>query len=67
MYDAGTPQPVFPMRFENLEGWDWERGGRGVNGRGQMYTCGQFMIMFGKNHHKYSKGIVLQLKKLKCS
>ena len=30
MYDAGTPKPVFPVLYKNLEGWDWERGGRGV-------------------------------------
>ena len=40
-------------------GETWERGS---NGKGQMYTCGQFMMMFSKKHHKYCKGIVLQLK-----
>ena len=29
---------------------------------GHMYTCGQFMLMYGKNHHNIV--IILQLKEL---
>ena len=36
-------------------GWDGEGGGRGVWDGGHMYTCGWFMLMYGKNHHKIVK------------
>ena len=29
------------------------KGGSG--GRGHIYSCGQFMLMYGKNHHNISK------------
>ena len=38
-----------------------EGGGRGIQDRGgHIYTCGQFMLMYGKNHHNIV--IILQLK-----
>ena len=27
-----------------------------------MYTCGQFMLMYGKNHHNTVKVVILQFK-----
>ena len=36
-------------------GWDGEGGGRGFWDGGHMYTCGWFMSMYGKNHHKIVK------------
>ena len=46
MHEAGHPKLVF---CDNPEGWGGEGGGRGVqDGRGHMYTCGQFMLMYGK-------------------
>ena len=32
------------------EGWDGEGGGRGVQDGEQVYTCGQFMSMYGKTN-----------------
>ena len=39
---------------DNLERWDrrWERGSRG---RGHMYTCDWFMLMYGRNQHNIVK------------
>lgn len=36
------------VHWDNLEGQDEE----GVGGMGgHVYTCGQFMLMFGEKHH----------------
>ena len=46
MHETGHPKPVLS---DNLEEWGGEGGGRGVqDGGGHMYTCGQFMLMYGK-------------------
>ena len=37
------------------EGWDGERGGRGVQDGEHMYTRGGFMSMYGKNHYNIVK------------
>ena len=37
------------------EGWDGEGGGRGVQDWEHMYTHGQFMSMYGKNHYNIVK------------
>ena len=37
------------------QGWDGERGGRGVQDGGYMYTDGWFMSMYGKNHYNIVK------------
>ena len=29
----------------------WSDGEGGSGGRGHMYACGQFMMIYGKNHH----------------
>ena len=39
---------------------DGEGGGSGVQDRGTHVHCGQFMLMYGKNHHNIV--ITLQLK-----
>ena len=49
MYHAGHPKPAL---CDNLEG----EGGRGVSGWGRhIYTYGQFMLIYGKNHHNIVK------------
>ena len=46
MHETGHPKPVLS---DNSEEWGGEGGGRGVqDGGGHMYTCGQFMLMYGK-------------------
>ena len=34
--------------WDDLEGWDGEGGGRGVQDVEHMYTCGGFMSIYGK-------------------
>ena len=45
MHDTGCSGLV---HWDDLEGWDGEGGGRGVQDGGYMYTCGGFMSMYGK-------------------
>ena len=44
------------------EGMVWEGGGRGVQDGEHVYTCGGFMLMYGKITVQYCKVINLQLK-----
>ena len=48
MHKAGHSKPVL---WDNPEGWVGEGGGRSVQNRGHMCTCGWFMLMYGKNNH----------------
>ena len=34
--------------WDDPEGWYGEGGGRGVQDGDHMYTCGRFMLMYGK-------------------
>ena len=45
MHDTGCSGLV---HWDDLEGWDGEEGGRGVEDREHMYTRGRFMSMYGK-------------------
>ena len=36
------------VHWDDLEGWDGEGGGRGVQVGEHMYTCGGFMSICGK-------------------
>ena len=38
------------MHQDNPEGWDGERGERGVQDGEHMYTHGRFMLMYGKTN-----------------
>ena len=50
MHKAGHPKPVL---WDNAEGYGLkgDGGGSGWGRGGHMYTCGQFMLMYGKNHY----------------
>ena len=49
MYNAGHPKAVL---CDNLEGWGGERCERGFQDGGEhKYAYGQFILMYGKNHH----------------
>ena len=48
LYNVGNPNLVF---CENLDRWDGEGDGREVKEGGNMYTYGQFMLMYGRNYH----------------
>ena len=52
MHEAGHPKPVL---WDNPEGYGGEGGERGAQHGGNMYTCGWFMSMYGKNHHNIVK------------
>ena len=47
MHEAGHPKPVL---WDNPEGYGLKGDGGGSGWGGHMYTCGQFMLMYGKNH-----------------
>ena len=52
MHEAGCSGLV---HWDDPEGWDGERGGRGVQNGEHMYTHGWFMLMYGKNHYNIVK------------
>ena len=45
MHDTGCL-----VHWEDPEGWCREGGEMGVQDREYMYTCGRFMLMFGKTN-----------------
>ena len=45
MHDTGC---LGLVHWDDPEGWDGEGGGRGVQDGEHMYTCGRFMLMYGK-------------------
>ena len=45
MHDTGC---LGLVHWDDPEGWDGERGGRGVQDGEHMYTCGGFMLIYGK-------------------
>ena len=51
MHEAGHSKLVL---WDNSEGLGSEVAGVFRMG-GHMYTCGQFMVMYGKNHHNIVK------------
>ena len=59
MCDKGNPKPVL---CDDLNCWDGEEeevGGE-TEGRWHRYAYGQFMLMYGRDHH--SIAITLQIK-----
>ena len=38
------------VHWDDPERWDGDRGGRGVQGGEHVYTCGKFMLMYGKTN-----------------
>ena len=47
MHDTGCSGLV---HWDDPEGWDGEGGGRGVQDGEHVYTCGRFMLMYGKTN-----------------
>ena len=72
MYDTSC-QSRFDARYWMLgagalgrpRGMEWEGGGRRVQGGEHMYTCGGFILIFGKtnNYVKFKNKIKLKKKK----
>ena len=52
MHETGRSGPV---HWDDPEGWDGEKGGRGVQDGEHMYTHGLYMSMYGKNHYSIVK------------
>ena len=44
-----TGQPLV-KDWDDPEGWDGEGGGRRVQDGEHMYTCGRFILIFGKTN-----------------
>ena len=38
------------VHWDDPEGWDGEAGGTGVQDGEHMYTCGGFILIFGKTN-----------------
>ena len=47
MQDAGG---LGLVHWDDPEGWYGEGGARGVQDGEHVYTCGRFMLMYGKNN-----------------
>ena len=47
MHDTGC---LGLVHWDNPEGWDGEGGGSRVQDGGYMYTCGGFILIFGKTN-----------------
>ena len=47
MHDTGC---LGLVHWDDPEGWYGEGGGSGVQDREHMYTCGGFMLMYGKTN-----------------
>jgi len=47
MQDAGC---LGLVHWDDPEGWYREGGGRGVQDEEHVYTCGGFMLMYGKTN-----------------
>ena len=43
------------VHWDDLEGWDGEGGGRGIQDGEHLYTYAWFMSMYGKNHYNIVK------------
>ena len=38
------------VHWDDPEGWYGEGGGKGVQDEEYLFTCGEFMLMYGKNN-----------------
>ena len=47
MHDTGC---LGLVHWDDPEGWYGEGGGRGVQGGEHVYTCGGFMLIYGKTN-----------------
>ena len=47
MHDTGC---LGLVHWDDLEGWYGEGGGSGVQDWEHVYTCGRFMLMYGKTN-----------------
>ena len=52
MHDTGC---LGLVHWDHLEGWYGEGGGRRVQDGEHMYTCGRFILIYGKNQYNIVK------------
>ena len=52
MHDTGCLRLV---HWDDPDGWYWEGGGRSVQDGEHVYTCGGFMLIYGKNQYNIVK------------
>ena len=52
------------VHWDDPEGWYGEGGGRRVQGGEHMYTCGKFILIFGKTN-TIMESLKIKLKKIK--
>ena len=52
MHDTGC---LGLVHWDDPEGWYGEGGRRGVQDGEHVYTCGRFMLMYGKNQYNIVK------------
>ena len=50
IYISGKSILLFKLHWDNPEGWYGEGGGRKVQDGVHMYTCGGFILIFGKTN-----------------
>ena len=53
------------VHWDDPEGWYGERRGRRVQDGEHMYTCGRFILIYGKNQYNIVKLNKIKLKKKK--
>ena len=64
MHDTGC---LGLVHWDNPEGWCGEGGGREVQDGEHMYTCGGFVLMFGKTNTVFRfKNKIKLINKIKC-
>ena len=62
MHDTGC---LGLVHWDDPEGWNGEAGGRRVQDREHMYTCGRFILIFGKTNtvmYSFKKKLLVQNK-----
>ena len=52
MHDTGG---LGLLHWDNPEGWYGEGGGRRIQDGEHVYTCGSFMLIYGKNQYNIVK------------
>ena len=60
MHDTGC---LGLVHWDDPEGWNGEGGGRGVRDGEHMYTCGGFILIFGKTNSYVKSKNKIKLKK----
>ena len=50
LHDLLCQAPSGPANWDDPEGWNGEGGGRRVQDGEHMYTCGRFILIFGKTN-----------------